>query len=53
MYNDPVSISRLMRPLNAPMPTKAARHEASASRSSAFGPLGAVVFIICAGKGTC
>src|SRR5262249_32053511 len=47
MYNEPVSISRLMRPLNAPIPMKAARHEATASRSSDFEPPRAVVFIIC------
>src|SRR5262249_55137164 len=46
MYNGPVSISRVMRPLNAPIPMKAARHEASASRSSDFEPPRAVVFII-------
>src|SRR5215510_7778087 len=50
MYNEPVSISRLMRPLKRPIPMNAARHDPRASRSSDFGPLGAVVFIICVGK---
>src|SRR5262249_5324489 len=50
MYNEPVSISRLMRPLKRPIPMNAARHDPSASRSSDFGSLGAVVFITCVGK---
>src|SRR5262245_5170229 len=47
MYNEPVSISRLMRPLNTPMPMNAAAHEPSASRSSDLGPLRAFEFMIC------
>jgi hypothetical protein len=50
MNNDPVSIRRLINPLNMPIPMNAATHEPSASRSSDFGPLCAAVFIICADK---
>jgi hypothetical protein len=50
MNNEPVSIRRLINPLNTPIPMNAATHEPSASRSSDFGLLCAVVFIICADK---
>src|SRR5215510_13807531 len=47
MNSEPVSIRRLISPLNAPMPMNAAAHEPSASRSSDLGPLRAFEFMIC------
>src|SRR5262245_30447078 len=47
MNSEPVSIRRLISPLNAPMPMNAAAHEPSASRSSDLEPLRAFEFMIC------